>query len=331
MSDAGPPEVSVIMPAYNVRDYVTEAVDSVAAQTLGDLELIAIDDGSSDDTAHVLRDLAGDWSARGRTMSVLEQPNAGAGAARNTGLDHARGVFVAFLDADDIWTPDLLTHLVQLMRDDPVLDIAFPRYDYIDRHGARIGVTSRPQKQRFDLGDLLMRNPMHSATGVMVRTASARRAGRFDTSLPAAIDVDFWIRVVAGRGATVGFAPDAMAKYRRRPHQITSRWQRMEAGWTRVLEKAAKLDPDRVRQVAQSARASHYVYWSTIAYTGGDYPAARRLIRCAWAASPATVARHRHGLIRTGACLVSYLPDGLHGSLRRGFEKARRKLGLDLS
>lgn len=105
-----PPLVSVIMPAYNAAKWVEEAVHSVLEQRMGDLELIVVDDGSTDATASILR------SITDPRLLVVHQANAGVSAARNKGIDHARGNFITFLDADDRMTADNLERKVEELR-----------------------------------------------------------------------------------------------------------------------------------------------------------------------------------------------------------------------
>ena len=103
------PKVSVILPCYNAEAYLNRCMDSILGQTLKDLELICVDDGSSDRTLEIL----GDYEKRDPRVRILTQENAGAGAARNYGLRHARGEFLSFLDADDFFEANMLEEAVK--------------------------------------------------------------------------------------------------------------------------------------------------------------------------------------------------------------------------
>ncbi|HEX8146492.1 MAG TPA: glycosyltransferase family 2 protein [Pyrinomonadaceae bacterium] len=105
--------ISVILPAFNRAGWVARAVESVLAQTHGRVELLAVDDGSTDGTRRVLEGF-------GPRVRVLTQPHAGAEAARNLGLAHARGEFVAFIDSDDVWYADRLSRQLPLFRREEV-------------------------------------------------------------------------------------------------------------------------------------------------------------------------------------------------------------------
>ena len=108
--------ISVIIPAYNYARYLAEAIDSALGQTYAPLEVIVVDDASTDDTPRVL-------AAYGQRIRAIRQPNGGAGAARNTGIAAARGEYVAFLDADDVWLPRKLELQMALFDADPALGL----------------------------------------------------------------------------------------------------------------------------------------------------------------------------------------------------------------
>ena len=102
------PKISVVVPAYNVEGYLGACLDSLAAQTFGDFEAVCVDDGSTDGTRAILDE----YAARDRRFCVIGRENGGVSAARNTALDAARGEFVTFLDADDLFEPDALETIV---------------------------------------------------------------------------------------------------------------------------------------------------------------------------------------------------------------------------
>lgn len=111
------PLVSVIIPCYNVQQYVIDTLNSVAEQSYPNLEIICVDDGSADDTFQTVNR----WIDHHRDLRVfsIQQPNKGANAARNLGLQHAHGEYLQFLDADDILYPDKIKHQVELFRQNP--------------------------------------------------------------------------------------------------------------------------------------------------------------------------------------------------------------------
>lgn len=121
--------VSVIIPAYNAAVTIAETIDSALAQTLPPLDIIVVNDGSTDSTAAIL-DRYGD------RIHVISQPNAGLSSARNAALRIARGEYVAFLDADDIWAPQMLARTVPLLDAEPQCALVFTDLAVIDSNAA---------------------------------------------------------------------------------------------------------------------------------------------------------------------------------------------------
>lgn len=109
--------ISVIIPVYNGANYLSASINSVLAQTYQNIELIVVDDGSSDESANIAKAY--------NNILLLTQENSGIGAARNRGVEHAQGEYVAFLDHDDLWLPDKLMLQMQAFIDQPALDIVF--------------------------------------------------------------------------------------------------------------------------------------------------------------------------------------------------------------
>ncbi|WP_375263241.1 glycosyltransferase [Palleronia sp.] len=315
--------VSVILPAFDVAPYVAEAVTSVAEQDWPEIELVAVDDGSSDGTANILRAISREWRGPGRRMIFIPQENAGAGAARNAGVAAATGDTLLFLDADDRLATDLVRRMITALDAAPDAEIAFPCWHYIDQDGRDFGHASPPANGSFSAVDIMIDNPLHSASGVTVRRAAAERAGGFDPTLAACIDLDFWVRAAPQGGKAILSVPEAIAFYRRRPGQITGNWRRMERGWTRVCEKLAEagrpLNPEDWRR----GRARQCLFWSHIAYQSGEYTAARLLMVECWRRDPRFAASDDLARIRSLSVVASLLPAPLHDRLRARFNARR--------
>jgi glycosyltransferase involved in cell wall biosynthesis len=193
-----PPLISVVMPAYNHNHYIEDALDSVRAQGVEDIELIVVDDGSDSPVDAVV-------GAKFPNATVIRQTNAGPSAARNAGIARARGDFVAFLDADDVWTPTALQRLLKGFRDAPGVAVVqgnLRRFvtpgDAPSIDGSWIG----PPFQSFNVGALLVRRE------VMLD------AGLFDESLRRSEDVDLFIRWGERRTRRL-VIPDIVLHYRK--------------------------------------------------------------------------------------------------------------------
>lgn len=212
------PSVSVILPVYNGARYLRAAIDSVIAQTLGDWELIAIDDGSTDDTPRILEQYADP------RLVLLRQANAGEAAARNAGLDRARGNYIAFLDADDTYFPHALGELARFLDGRARVDVVYSDGQVCDQENRFLMRLSehRPGPQAGPMLERLVTSP--GAVGVpsctMLRRAVIERHGaRFDTDLVIGPDWDFWIQLA--RHVQFGYLDRITVTYRLHATNIT--------------------------------------------------------------------------------------------------------------
>jgi hypothetical protein len=237
-SNSPAPVVSVVMPAYNAARTIGRAIDSVLGQTFNDLEVIVVDDGSQDGTLALA-------SARGGRVRAFGQANAGPAAARNTGLGHARGEFVAFLDADDHWLPHKLERQVQLMRMRPEIGWCSTATRVVDEQGrlvAEWGCCSDAEAASLT-ETLFVRSAAvsGSTSGVLARTALVRQAGGFDASLRGFEDPDLWIRLSAQ--APYGCIAEPLTMVVRTPGSVSSHLPRMRLATLRSFEKNRGLLP----------------------------------------------------------------------------------------
>jgi glycosyltransferase involved in cell wall biosynthesis len=212
------PQVSVIIPTYNCARYLPEALDSVLAQTYLDFEIIVVDDGSTDNTQEVL-------APYGDQIRVIRQANAGRGAARNAGILAARGEYIAFLDADDLWLPQKLEKQLALFETRP--EIAWVYSDYAEFGDSRATQTSffdrrglRPPPEGQILLHVLADLSITWTGTVVARRTCFERVGLFDVSFPVVQDGDMWTRLASE--FEVACADEVLALYRRHPTQVTS-------------------------------------------------------------------------------------------------------------
>ena len=155
--------VSVVMPVYNARRWLHQAIDSVRAQTHEHWELLAVDDGSSDDSPDILADFA----QRDSRIRVITQPNAGVAAARNRAMADARGDYVAFLDADDWWQPDKLERQLACLRGSRA-SVCYAPYQRVSEQGRVLGTVLPPA--RITHRDMLDSNHIGNLTGIYARS-----------------------------------------------------------------------------------------------------------------------------------------------------------------
>jgi glycosyltransferase involved in cell wall biosynthesis len=200
---ASPPLVSVIMPVFNGAKYISEALSSIRDQHYLPLEILVIDDGSTDDTASCIKEFS-------RDIRYVYQPNKGPAAARNKGLSLARGELFAFLDADDLWPPDKLHRQVSFLLDNPTIQVVM----------GRIQCQWLPGGKPFDTG---------STDGTMIgtylgsgvfRSLAFDAVGPFDASLRFSEDRDWFFRA-AEQNASIRVLPELTLLYRLHANNMT--------------------------------------------------------------------------------------------------------------
>ncbi|RJF76578.1 glycosyltransferase [Rhodopseudomonas palustris] len=207
------PEVSVILPVRDGERWLREAIGSVLAQTLTDLELLVIDDGSSDTTPAILAELR----ASDPRLVVLRQQRDGLVAALNRGLDKAGAPLIARLDADDVALPERLARQCAYMRAHPDVVLLGGWAEIIDEHGAPRGRQMRPNPANAR-ETLAKKSPFIHPT-VMFRAEVARRVGGYRATFEAGEDYDFWLRL-ADIGE-IAILPELLIRYREHGGSVT--------------------------------------------------------------------------------------------------------------
>jgi len=223
--------VSIIMPAYNAGRYVEEAIRSVVGQSYADWELIVVDDGSTDETANIVRA----YTATDNRVRYLHQENGRQGKARNTGVANSTGPLVAFLDADDLWLSEKLelqVHALQEMEADLVYSagFVFVEGDAGDATKTMPVLNGRIEgREMFDL--LLLQNSI-PVLSVVMRRQTLLGAGLFEESLPyqGCEDYDLWLKV-ARQGAVFYGMQDRLVRYRRHATAST----RNDSNWLKPM------------------------------------------------------------------------------------------------
>ena len=264
-------KVSVIIPAYNQVHYLADAIRSVLEQTEPDLELIVVDDGSTDSTAEVVH------GVRDERLRYIYQENRGLSAARNTGIRCATSPYLTFLDSDDLFLPEKLEILLDEMENHPELGLVAGQAIPINEEGRQIGrVFATPLPE--DSSKLLLGNPLHVGS-VMLRKRWQESAGWFDESLRSYEDWDMWLRL-ARLGCPMGWVAKPVSLYRFHPEQMTRIGKQMTTATFTVLDKIfanPHLPPDwRDRRDVAYSHAS--LRAAAQAYHAGDYPLAQQYI-----------------------------------------------------
>lgn len=223
--------VSVIVPAYNVEQFVEATVRSLLAQTYRELEIIVVDDGSTDSTPQVLARLADP------RLRVVRFDNGGLPAARNRGWELAQGEVLAFLDADDLWDPEKVERSLPLLQESVAVG---SRMRYIGEDGRRLPAAAGEApdapgaRERIARADL-MPFPISS---ILFDRAAAEAAGRFDEALPQVEDLDFLSRVALVGPIT--WVPEPLGSYRMRASSLSAtRFAEQRRTWRFVQARRA--------------------------------------------------------------------------------------------
>ena len=223
--------VSVIIPTYNHARFLSGAIDSVLAQTRPALEVIVVDDGSTDGTRELLADY-------GERIRVLRQQNQGVAAARNAGIGAANGEYLAFLDSDDAWYPRKLELQMLRFEQEPQLGLVHCGAERIDAEGRTLDTTTGGMEG--DVAEAMLRLDreviMPQGSSIVVPKRIAMDLGGFDVRLPPSEDWDFCYRLASRY--SIGYVREVLVRYRLHGGGIHMNIPRMERAMLLALEKA---------------------------------------------------------------------------------------------
>ena len=279
------PRVSVVMPVFEVERFVGRALQSVLAQTLSDLEVVIVDDGSTDRSIDICR------AFRDPRIRIRGQENRGLSGARNTGIRHARGELVALLDADDAWEPEKLARHVAHLDARPSVGVSFSPSYFIDAEGRRLPGRLAPRLRGLQFTDFLVGNPVGNGSAPVVRRAvfddieepappgSGRASQVFDESLPRAEDVECWLRVLLRTSWEIEGIPGRWTAYRIHGQSLSAHFDGQLEAWSRVLDKLERLAPGRIVGQRERSMAHHMRLLARAAVRSGRPATARRLLR----------------------------------------------------
>ncbi|HEX9930540.1 MAG TPA: glycosyltransferase family A protein [Pyrinomonadaceae bacterium] len=235
------PSVSVIIPNYNYGRFLSEAIDSVLAQTYSNVEIVVVDDGSSDNSLEILAE----YEKKG--IKVVRQKNSGVGAARNTGVKNSSGDLIAFLDADDVWLPRKIEKQVERLLSNRDFGLVTCAIREFDAAGNTIyGETHAKGKEGWCAEDILLFKPVTPGPGssTLIWRELFEKTGGFDErkEMHPLEDWEFLYR--AARISQIAFVPEALVEYRNHGtngHLNTPRFERsLLLAYKKIFETADK-------------------------------------------------------------------------------------------
>lgn len=324
-----PKLATVIIPVYNVAPFIADALASALRQTYPNFEVVVVDDGSTDGSGAICRRF------RDPRLRVIRQANRGLAGARNSGIRHARGEYLGFLDGDDLWLPDKLARHVAHLERAPEVGVSFSRSAILNYEGRATGEGLMPRLRDISPLDVLLRDPVGNGSAAVVRRrvmediAFIPRGWKekwyFQETLRQAEDVECWLRILLCTTWRLEGLPDVLTGYRVHTASLTTRWRRHWRAWIAVLNCAREYAPDFIGGVEQRARAYRLQYLARNALRRLDGPLAFGLMCRALRYRPLWREQPRRVMAILGvAGLLRILPASQHASLEHCYQSATR-------
>ena len=260
------PLISVVIPVYNGERTIQQTLDSVLHQTILDLEILVINDGSQDSTVEIVT------SIPDPRIQLFSYPNAGLAASRNRGIQLATSNYISFIDADDLWTSDKLQAQYHALQSNTQAALAYSWTDYIDdssqflRRGSYITVKGNAYAK------LLLIDFLESGSNALIRKQALIDVGGFDESLPAAEDWDIFLKLAAKYSFVA--VPSPQILYRISTNSMSANVVRQEAACLKVLDRAFAQTPESLQYLKRYSLGNLYKYLTAKALDG--YPDRRQ-------------------------------------------------------
>ncbi len=260
------PLVSIIVPAFNVAKTLPSTLNALLAQTFTDYEIIVVDDGSTDRTAAVLKDYA---DIPG--LKVISQRNRGLAGARNTGIAAARGLYIGFCDADDLWVPEKLERHVAHLRAAPHVGISYSGSALIDDDGAPLGMAQTPRLKNMTPAHIFKRNPIGNGSAPVIRKAvfsaiahrpasEKSRDWYFDETFRQSEDIECWLRIALTTDWQFEGIVGNLTHYRVNAGGLSAATDLQLAAWERMVAKLSLIAPEFFAKRTNAARAYQLRY-----------------------------------------------------------------------
>lgn len=246
------PQVSVIIATYNMAQFLGEAIESVLQQTVRDLEVIVVDDGSTDATGEVMARYSSDPRVR-----YHRQSNAGQTRAKNAGIALAKGRLIAFCDADDLWTPTKLERQLPLFDAEGKVAVVYGKNRRISLSGEPMGAESEGDFRSGKVTEALFQYNFISFGTAVVRRSCLDEFGGFNEVYRMGIDWDLWLRI--STRYEIAFLDEVVYLYRVWPGQMSNNWRGRYEHAFRIMQSFLEKYPNAVdRRIVQRAYAHSY-------------------------------------------------------------------------
>jgi len=318
-------KVSVIIPVYGVEKFIAATVQSVLGQTYENFEILIVDDASPDNSVAVCEQF------HDPRLRILRQANRGLAGARNTGIRHATGEYIAFLDGDDLWQPEKLAAHVAHLERSPEVGVSFSRSEFIDEAGASLHTYLMPKLQNITVEDLFRGSPIGNGSAAVLRRevleAIAFEDSRhgspevcyFDEQFRRSEDIECWLRIVLQTPWKIEGLPEALTLYRVNAGGLSASLFKQLESWEQVLAKTRTYAPELVQRLEPMGMAYQYRYLARSAIRLKAASDAARLMRRSVTTYWPIVREEPKRTLLTfvAAHLLWLLPQPLYASLER--------------
>ena len=332
-------KVSVVLPVFNVERYVTASIQSVLAQTYADFELVIVDDSSTDSSLRLCQQFTDP------RIRIIQQKNRGLAGARNSGIRHAKGEYIALLDSDDLFAPEKLQRHVEHLDRSPKVGISFSRSAFIDEDSQPLGYYQMPKLKEITTPDILCRNPIGNGSAPVIRRQVFQEISVqkdlygvvedffFDDSFRQSEDIECWLRMAIQTSWLFEGIPEPLTLYRVNGGGLSASVPKQLASWERVMEKIKIYDPELLKEWGSLARAYQLRYLARRAWQLRDKQLALKLIHEALVTDGRIMIKEpQRTLMTIGAIyLLALLPQKAYGYVQAyAFQKAFRRQQRDV-
>lgn len=257
---------SVIIPTYKVEKYIAAAIESVIAQTYQNFEIIVVDDDSPDRSVEICQQFTDS------RIKIVSQKNRGLAGARNTGIRHAQGDYIALLDGDDLWLPEKLEKHFEHLENSPSVGISFSRSAFIDEAGNPLGTYLMPKLKEITPADLLRDNPVGNGSAAVIRREVLEAIKfqdnlygdieyfYFDDVFRQAEDIECWLRIAIQTNWQIEGIPEALTLYRVNSGGLSASLLKQLESLQKVIEKIRSYAPELIAEWENPTKAYQLRY-----------------------------------------------------------------------
>jgi len=318
------PIVSIIIPMYNVGKYIEQSIKSVLKQTYHHFELILVDDGCLDDTLNQVNKFSDP------RIRIIHQKNRGLSGARNTGIEAARGLYVALLDADDYWSKDKLAKHIKHLSANPKVGVSYSSSLFINEEGVLLGVGQFPKLKNITTQHIFCRNPVGNGSSPVIRRSvlsevsyfgvkrDKYRKMYFDETLRQSEDIELWTRIALTTTWKFAGIEKPLTYYRVNNSGLSADVDKQFASWQHAVMLNKDSNPKFFKQFYSLAKAYQLRYLARRAIQSESKLTAFKLIHQAIYCDFRIVFQEPSRTIMTLCCAwLKFLPSDFYNRLEK--------------